>query len=349
MDIKVNYYEILGVSVSADNAEIKSAYRKLARQYHPDVCGNDEESVKKFKKISEAYEVLIDTEQRKKYNMLKGIYAERIEKTENTEKNEKAEEVNKETKKEEAKKAYKNAEQKQKSQQGFSNVFSDILDNLKNKQSTKPKNKQKKEQPKNGENITCEVVLTMLESINGCNKTVNILVTEPCKACNGRQFINQTKCRACDGKGEEQNHKKITVKIPPAVKPGSKIRIPNEGNKGINGGKNGDLYLNVQIEASDIYKYDGLNINYTLTIPPQDAVLGCTKEINVLDGKVSMKVMAGTTQGQKYRLANQGIKKGNKTGDLIVTVKIDIPKNLTQEEKDLYKKLQEIANKEAVK
>ena len=349
MDIKVNYYEILGVSVNADSAEIKSAYRKLARQYHPDVCGNDDESVKKFKKISEAYEVLSDENQRKKYNMLKGIYAERIEKTEKTEKNEKAEQVNKEAKKQEAHKAYKNSEQKQKSQSNFSNVFNDILDNLKNKQSTKPKNKQKKEQPKNGDDITCEVMLTMLESINGCNKTVNILVTEPCKACNGRQFINQTKCRACDGKGEEYNHKKITVKIPPSVKQGSKIRIPNEGNRGINGGKNGDLYLNIQIEASDIYKYDGLNINYNLVITPPDAVLGCTKEINVPDGKVSMKIMAGTSQGQKYRLANQGIKKGNKTGDLIVTVKIDIPKDLSQEEKDLYKKLQDLANKETVK
>lgn len=348
MDIKVNYYEILGVSVTAETAEIKSAYRKLARQYHPDVCGNDEESVNKFKKITEAYEVLSDTEQRKKYNMLKGIYTERVEKTEQTGKNEKAEQVNEETKKQEASKAYKQTSQKQKTQQGFSNVFSDILDNLKNKQSTS-KNKSKKEQPKNGEDIVCEVMLTMLEAINGCNKTVNILVTEPCKACNGRQFINQTKCRACDGKGEEQNHKKITVKIPPSVKPGSKIRIPNEGNKGINGGKNGDLYLNVQIETSDIYKYDGLNINYNLVLAPHDAVLGCTKEINVPDGKVSMKIMAGTTQGQKYRLANQGIKKGNKTGDLIVTIKIDIPKDLTQEEKDLYKKLQDIANKETAK
>ena len=349
MDIKVNYYEILGVSVTAESAEIKSAYRKLARQYHPDVCGNDAESVNKFKKITEAYEVLIDTEQRKKYNMLKGIYAERVEKKEQAEPNEKAEKVNEESKKHEAHKAYSQAEQKHKSQHGFSNVFNDILDNLKNKQSTKPKNKQKKEQPKNGEDIHCEVMLTMLESINGCNKTVNILVTEPCKACNGRQFINQTKCRACNGKGEEQNHKKITVKIPPSVKPGSKIRIPNEGNKGINGGKNGDLYLNVQIESSDIYKYDGLNINYTLVIPPHDAVLGSTKEINVPDGKVSMKVMAGTSQGQKYRLANQGLKKGNKTGDLIVTIKIDIPKDLSKEEKDLYKKLQDIANKETAK
>ena len=347
MDIKVNYYEILGVDISAELAEIKAAYRKLARQYHPDVCGNDEENVAKFKKITEAYEVLSDSAQKQKYDMLKGIIAERKARQERINA-EKAREAKEASQKKEADKAYKHAREHDK-QQGFSNVLNDILGGLKHKQSSKPKQKPKKEAPKNGDDITCEVMLTMLESINGCNKTVNILVTEPCKACNGRKFINQTQCRACNGKGEEHNHKKITVKIPPAVKHGSKIRIPNEGNKGINGGKNGDLYLNVQIENSDIYKYDGLNINYTLVIPPQDAVLGSTQEIVVPDGKVSMKVMAGTSQGQKYRLANQGLKKGNKTGDLIVTIKIDIPKDLSKEEKDLYKKLQELANKETVK
>ena len=347
MDIKVNYYEILGVDISAESAEIKAAYRKLARQYHPDVCGNGEENVAKFKKITEAYEVLSDSAQKQKYDMLKGIIAERKARQERINA-EKAREAKEASQKKEADKAYKQAREHDK-QQGFSNVLNDILGGLKHKQSSKPNQKPKKEAPKNGDDITCEVMLTMLESINGCNKTVNILVTEPCKACNGRKFINQTQCRACNGKGEEHNHKKITVKIPPAVKHGSKIRIPNEGNKGINGGKNGDLYLNVQIENSDIYKYDGLNINYTLVIPPQDAVLGSTQEIVVPDGKVSMKVMAGTSQGQKYRLANQGLKKGNKTGDLIVTIKIDIPKDLSKEEKDLYKKLQELANKETVK
>lgn len=347
MDIKVNYYEILGVDISANSAEIKSSYRKLARQYHPDVCGNNEESVAKFKKITEAYEVLSDSAQKQKYDMLKGIIAERKARQDKIN-SEKAKEAKEASQKKEADKAYKNAREQDK-QQGFSSVLNDILGGLKHKQEPKHKAKPKKEPPKDGEDITCEVMLTMLESINGCNKTVNILVTEPCRACNGRKFINQTKCRVCNGKGEEHNHKKITVKIPPAVKHGSKIRIPNEGNKGINGGKNGDLYLNVQIEASDIYKYDGLNINYTLVIPPQDAVLGSTQEINVPDGKVSMKVMAGTSQGQKYRLAKQGLKRGSKVGDLIVTIKIDIPKNLSQEEKDLYKKLQELANKETVK
>lgn len=347
MDIKVNYYEILGVDISADLAEIKSSYRKLARQYHPDVCGNDEENVAKFKKITEAYEVLSDPTQKQKYDMLKGIITERKARQEKIN-SEKAREAKEASQKKEADKAYKQAREHDK-QQGFSSVLNDILGGLKHKQEPKQKVKPKKEPPKDGEDITCEVMLTMLESINGCNKTVNILITEPCRACNGRKFINQTKCRVCNGKGEEHNHKKITVKIPPSVKHGSKIRIPNEGNKGINGGKNGDLYLNVQIENSDIYKYDGLNINYTLVILPQDAVLGSTQEINVPDGKVSMKVMAGTSQGQKYRLAKQGLKRGSKIGDLIVTIKIDIPKNLSKEEKDLYKKLQELANKETVK
>ena len=190
MDIKVNYYEILGVDISAELAEIKAAYRKLARQYHPDVCGNDEENVAKFKKITEAYEVLSDSAQKQKYDMLKGIIAERKARQERINA-EKAREAKEASQKKEADKAYKQAREHDK-QQGFSNVLNDILGGLKHKQSSKPKQKPKKEAPKNGDDITCEVMLTMLESINGCNKTVNILVTEPCKACNGRKFINQT-------------------------------------------------------------------------------------------------------------------------------------------------------------
>ena len=190
MDIKVNYYEILGVDISAESAEIKAAYRKLARQYHPDVCGNDEENVAKFKKITEAYEVLSDSAQKQKYDMLKGIIAERKARQERINA-EKAREAKEASQKKEADKAYKHAHEYDK-QQGFSNVLNDILGGLKHKQSSRPKQKPKKEAPKNGDDITCDVMLTMLESINGCNKTVNILITEPCKACNGRKFINQT-------------------------------------------------------------------------------------------------------------------------------------------------------------
>lgn len=333
MSTKENYYEILGVTTAADTAEIKSAYRKLARKYHPDVCGNDSENVQKFKEITEAYETLIDTEKKKKYDILKGIYSKKEDK------------VNETSVKKEASKAYTKTKESEKQQQGFSNVFNDILDNFKQK----PKQKMKKEQPKNGEDINCDVTLTMLEAINGCNKTVNILITEPCKACNGRKFINEMMCKACNGKGVEQNHKKITVKIPASVKHGSKIRIPNEGNKGINGGKNGDLYLNVQIEASDIYKYEGLNINYTLALLPHDAVLGVVKEIPTLDGKISMKIMPRTSNGQKYRLTNQGLKKGSKSGDMIVTIKIEIPKDLSKEEILLYEQLKTLSGKEANK
>ena len=144
MDIKVNYYEILGVDISAELAEIKAAYRKLARQYHPDVCGNDEENVAKFKKITEAYEVLSDSAQKQKYDMLKGIIAERKARQERINA-EKAREAKEASQKKEADKAYKQAREHDK-QQGFSNVLNDILGGLKHKQSSKPKQKPKKEQ-----------------------------------------------------------------------------------------------------------------------------------------------------------------------------------------------------------
>lgn len=356
MDKKANYYDILGVELTAQSADIKSAYRKLARKYHPDVSGNTPEVVQKFKDITTAYETLLDSEERRKYDIKAGLYyarkeaEEKIHGEELKKAKEKAEaeakKAREEAEKQEARRAYNRnrAGKDFRKDSGFSAVLNDIIGNLKGN-----KEKEKKMPPKNGDDITCDISLTMIESINGCKKTVNILVTEPCKACHGRKFINGSQCKICSGRGEFQNHKKITVKIPAGVKTGSKIRIPNEGNKGLYGGKNGDLYLDVKIEHDNNYEYDGLNINCTLNIPPYDAVLGTSEEISTPNGKVSMKVMPNTTQGQKYRLANQGLKKGGKTGDIIVTVNIDIPKKLSKEEVDLYKKLKSLAEKDKVK
>lgn len=355
MNKKANYYDILGVKLTAQSADIKSAYRKLARKYHPDVSGNNPEYVEKFKEITTAYETLIDDEKRRQYDILSNLYYTRKQEEER----EKSEELQKAKEKAEAeaKKAKEEATKREaqrtynrnragkdfKKDKGFSNVLNEIIGNIKNNKS------KDKPSPKTGEDITCDISLTMIEAINGCNKTINILITEPCKSCEGRKFINGSQCKICNGKGEIQNHKKITVKVPSGVKNGSKIRIPNEGNKGLYGGKNGDLYLEVKIEADGLYQYDGLNINYTLNIAPYDAVLGVMKELSLPSGKISMKIMPHTTQGQKYRLANQGLKKGNKTGDVIVIINIEIPKKLSKEEFELYKKLKKIAEKDSVK
>lgn len=328
-----NLYEILEVCSTASASGIKAAYRKLVRKYHPDLNGGDGICVKKFKEITEAYEILSDTEKRKNYDILRGFYKETSR-----------------TKYTEADKAYKSNQKETKKTteerhtENFSNIFNDILEGFKKTTSstTKQTYKTKQLQPERGSDVYTDVSITFLEAMEGTTRTINILHTEACKNCEGRTFMNGGKCPICNGLGEQSLHKKINVKIPANIKHGSKIRIANEGNIGYNGGKNGDLYLNIKIENDFKFKYDGLNATITIPIAPFEAVLGTSIDVMTPNGKMKMKVTPNTQNGQKFRLIGQGLKQGNKKGDMIVTVSIEVPENPSREEKELYEKLKKI-------
>lgn len=331
-----NLYEILEISYSATSTTIKSAYRRLARKYHPDLNGGDDFCIKKFKEITEAYEILSDEEKRKNYDILRGFYKETSQ-----------------VKYKEANKAYQeafNEAKKKENKHGetsFSHIFNDILDGFKNTTSSqKQAYKTKQITPERGSDVNADVSISIAEAHEGTNRTVNILHTELCPHCEGRTFMNGAKCPLCKGLGEHSIHKKLNVKIPANVKHGSKIRIANEGNRGYNGGKNGDLYLNIKIEESkqdSKLKYEGLNILCTVPITPFEAVLGSSIEIQAQNGKVTMKVTPNTNSGQKFRLTGQGLEKNGKKGDMIVTVNIEVPQKPSKAELDLYKQLKQIS------
>ncbi|MDR1327799.1 MAG: DnaJ domain-containing protein [Heliobacteriaceae bacterium] len=288
MIVKKNYYDILGVTPDTDDAGIKTAYRRLARKYHPDVNGNADSRI--FMDVSEAYDVLSNSVKRKQYDILNGFF--------------------------------------------------------KTKPTPPPqetKTKKQKPAPKKGEDIHTDITITLEESVNGASRTVNVMNTIQCPQCAGRKFINGTSCPECSSKGEIVKHKKITVKIPKGVKNGSKLRVANEGNNGLNGGVNGDLYLNIKISSCSKIRHDGANIHYKVPITPYEAALGGDILVPAFDGSVVVKIPPKTNSGQKFRLTGQGLSKNGKSGDMIVTVHIEIPASLSEDEIRLYEKLKKVS------
>lgn len=360
-----NFYKILGVTPDSDAAEIKAAYRRLARKYHPDV-NKSLEAVAIFKEITAAYETLSDNVKRNQYNILHGYFRtykaefkdtktskepkfeDRTKQKENAKPNtEKREPPPKKEKQAEStpppaspppKTEYRQAS----SAKSSKNVFSDIIDEF---TKSAKKTKSSSPEPKKGTDINADISITLSESVKGASRTVNVMHTHQCTKCKGRKFINGAKCVECTGSGEVSEHKKITVKIPPNIKNGSKLRIPNEGNCGLYGGKNGDLFLKVTIEQGSRMKYEGINVLYDVPITPYEAALGASILIPGLDGNITLKIPPKTNSGQKFRLAEQGLVKNSKKGDMIVTVSIEIPDNLSDDEIRLYEKLKKTSSK----
>lgn len=342
-----NYYAILGVTPDSTGAEVKSAYRKLARKYHPDV-NKSLESIQIFKDISEAYDTLSHDDKRKQYDMLNGFYrkpktdrkqAEPEFEEKKTYKKEPEPEVKKTASKPEFEKKHDYYEH-YKSDKILKDVINDILDGIKTKK-TAPK--EPKKPPKNGEDIYTDVSISLAEAVKGTSRVVNVLHSELCPNCEGRKFINGAKCPACNGTGEYRQQKKITVKIPAGVKDGAKLRAAHEGNPGFAGGSSGDLYIKVKIEPNSNIRVNGNDIFYHLPITPYETVLGGKIPVPVFECTVNLIIPPMTKSGQKFRLAKQGLKTNGKFGDMIVTVEIQLPKNLSEDEIKLYEKLKKIS------
>ena len=371
-----DYYGILGLKIDATQEEIKKAFRKATVKFHPDVNKNGAEI---FMKIKEAYEVLSDENERKNYDFIKGYdllkkqkkFQEYKEKTANFQhKNT----YNKYTNNN-AKKAYENNVNKEEKKQrnssetsnfsnnstnsvnekepnstneskNFRNTFSDIFSTLfTGKKQTKSKNQTNYGKPVNGNDITMPIEISFKEAINGTNRKINVLHTEVCPICEGKKFTNGSNCKYCKGTGEVSVHKKLNVKIPPHTENNKRIRLAGEGTKGLKGGKNGNLYLVVKITDDSYFKFDGNNVLSEAEITPFEAALGTEKEIKTLNGTAKLKIPQGTSSGQKFRLANEGLFDETKKikGHHIVTIKIKVDENLTEREKELYEQLKNIA------
>lgn len=324
-----NYYSILGVTPDSSDAEIKSAYRKLARKYHPDV---NPYGTARFKDITEAYETLSDAKKRIQYDTVNGFFkSSPKQEKQHTSSNKADSEYKKQA-------SFQNHTEPKMSKEEFSKKINDIFEEF-----SKPKSKKEKTTPKRGEDLYEDIFINIKEAVNGAERIINVMHSTACPNCKGRKFINGSLCHLCKGTGEKVEHKKITVKIPKNVKNGTKLRIPQEGSSGLNGGKNGDLYLKIKIEPNNKISFDGNNVIYNVPITPFEAVLGGSISVPSFDANLNLKIPPKTHSGQKFRLAGQGLKQNGKTGDMIVIVHIEIPCSLSDDEIRLYEKLKKVS------
>lgn len=362
---KRDYYEVLGVDKSADDQTLKRAYRKLAKQYHPDANPGDKEAEEKFKEASEAYAVLSDKEKRAKYDQF-GHAAFEGGGT-----------------------GYENVDFSSMFQDLFSSFgfggggssyssfggFSDIFENA--------SRSRRSYGPSKGASLQMRLTVDFREAAFGCTKNVEVYVYEDCPSCSGSgakagtspetcptckgsgyqriqtqsifgTMVNERpcgtcggsgkyikeKCSGCGGSGKVRVKKTYEVKIPAGIDNGDPIRLQGKGEPGVNGGPSGDLYIYIYYKPDAQFTRDGNDLYTAMTITFPQAALGDEVTIRTLDGEVSYQIPAGTQTGTRFRLKEKGVPylNGNgQRGNLYVTVEIETPKKLSEDQKEKLK------------
>ncbi|CAI0441725.1 unnamed protein product [Linum tenue] len=350
-----DFYSVLGVSKNATKSEIKSAYRKLARSYHPDV-NKDPGAEQKFKDISNAYEVLSDDEKRSLYDR------------------------------------YGEAGVKGAAGMGasdFSNPF-DLFESLFDMGNMGGMGGRggSRNRAVDGQDEYYNLVLTFNEAVFGIEKEIEISLLESCGTCNGSGAKPGTKpmkcntcggqgqvvtsartplgvfqqvmtcntcggagetfspCNKCSGDGRVRKTKRISLKVPAGVDSGSRLRVRSEGNAGRRGGSPGDLYVMIEVIPDPVLKRDGTNILYSCKISYVDAILGTAIKVPTVDGMVDLKIPGGTQPNTTLVMAKKGVpvlNKSNMRGDQLVRVQVEIPKRLSSEERKLVEELADLS------
>ncbi|MEW4923796.1 J domain-containing protein [Algibacter sp. 2305UL17-15] len=314
-----DYYKILGVDKTATPKDIKKAYRKLAAKYHPDKTHGDPAAEEKFKEINEAHEVLSDAEKREKYDRL-GENWQAYEQTGGDWRQHAQ---------------YGNSGQGstyyyegdpseffggQGGQGGFSSFFDMFFGGGSASRGFQGRS-QRRTRPYSGSDIEAEMSITFTEAYHGSKRTFEL-----------------------DGK-------KLRITVKPGSYDGQKLKIKGKGRSGGNGGKNGDLYIMLRVQPDARFQRKGNDLLTTKTIDLYTAILGGKVEIPTIDGYVNMTIPKGTDNGKTLRLKGKGMPKYNnpKTyGDLLVTIKVEIPKKLTAKEEELFRKLKDIRKGQTV-
>lgn len=359
-----DYYELLSVSRTADKDEIKRAFRRLARKYHPDV-NKEEGAEEKFKEINRAYEVLSDPEKRARYDRFgeAGIGA-----------------------------GVPGAGFSDFSDipGGFADIFETFFGGFSNTGQTR-----RRSGPARGDDLRLDLKLDFREAVFGGEKEIRISHLETCgtcggtgakpgtrpktcgtcsgsgqvrratrtpfgsftqvsvcPTCNGTGQVIEDQCATCSGKGQLQVAKKLKITIPAGVDNGTRLRVQSEGDAGKRNGPPGDLYVYLFVNDDQEFQRDGINILSEIKVSYLQAILGCKIPVNTVDGEVEVTIPAGTQPGRVITLEERGVPRlGNPVsrGDHLLTVHVDIPTKVNAEERELLEKLAKIRGERAGK
>ena len=322
-----DYYNILGVSRNATEREIKQAYRRLARKYHPDVNPGDKSAEAKFKEINEAYEVLSNNEKRQKYDQFgdQWQYADQFAKAERQQ-----------TPFWEFSRGSPTSSRFEESDD-LDSLFGDLL-------GFRTRTSSQRARTRRGRDIDYPIEVTLEEAYSGTNRILSPEAEEPCPVCGGTGRIRNARCAACRGSGRVTRLKRLEVKIPPGVRDGSRVRVAGNGEPGYGGGSSGDLYLVTSVKPHQLFERKGDDLYVEVSVPLAVAMLGGEVQVPTPKGKLALKIPSETQNGRSLRLAGQGMPHlGNSShGDLLARVKVVLPSNLSAEEKKLFERLSQL-------
>ena len=359
---KRDYYEVLGVGKNATDAEIKSAFRKKAKEFHPDLNKDNPDAAEKFKEAQEAYSVLSDENKRKLYDQYGhagvsgaaagGGYGS----------------------------SYGGFDA---SDFDFGDIFDSFFGGGFGGFSNFGGTSRGRTRATKGSDVLMRMDLDFEDAIFGTEKKFNLDVVEECDECHGKggfdpeqcstchgsgtvttkqqtilgSFVSKTtcpdcggigrvykrKCSECHGKGQIKKNKNITINVPAGINTGDRLRVTGKGNPGVNGGENGDLYLEFVVREHEYFVRDNDDIYLEVPLTITEAILGCKKEIPTLYGNVKLNVAPGTDSGDKQRIRGKGIdnKYHKHKGDMYVVFKVYTPKKLSREQRNLIERLSE--------
>jgi DnaJ-class molecular chaperone len=337
-----DYYAILGVPKNAAEKDIKSAYRKLARKWHPDANpANPREAEEKFKDIQEAYEVLSDAERRRKYDVLGSDWQRAAREAEQQ-------------------RAYRQAQTQGEpfggfgpfgnagatagGTSGFSDFFDMFFSGIGRRGTTAGAGFGASGQ--RGEDLESTIELTLHDAYEGGKKTVTLQVEDVCPRCHGTGTDRNRICPQCHGTGRVRETKKFDVTVPRGVRDGQRIRLAGQGASGARGGPRGDLYLIVHLQDDGRYERKGDDLYLDLPVSIYDLVLGGEVRVPTMSGDVTMTIPAGTQNNKMLRLSGKGMPKlkDRGYGDEYVRLIGQLPTNLSEKEQKLFKELAGLRN-----